>query len=152
MKQHAGPSCDEHLLVYEISFVPIRSTDQSDAFTQPNSDSTVNTSPQITHISGLRLLQPQQNSATCITGRPLCFQITDHEMSHTVDSEQAAMAEALSYRSLGAATRNPFVLSLDVGTTTMRCHVYDKRARIVGSGFKKVRETHSFQWTGVKIP
>ena len=52
--------------------------------------------------------------------------------------EQAKMAEALSFRTLGSTTENPYVLALDVGTTTVRCHIYDKHAQIKGSGSRKV--------------
>ena len=55
--------------------------------------------------------------------------------SHT---EQYKMAEALSYRTLGSSVENPYVLALDVGTTTIRCHVFDKSAKIKGTGIRKV--------------
>ena len=52
--------------------------------------------------------------------------------------QQGKMAEALLYRTLGSTAENPYVLALDVGTTTVRCHVYDKHAQIKGSGLRKV--------------
>ena len=60
-------------------------------------------------------------------------------------SEQAKMAEALSFRVLGSSVENPYVLALDVGTTTIRCHVFDKYAQIKGTGSRKVSFAHFCQ-------
>ncbi len=54
------------------------------------------------------------------------------------EEDQKKMAEGLSWKSLGSFVENPYVLALDVGTTTIRCHIYDKHAQIKGSGFRKV--------------
>ncbi len=54
------------------------------------------------------------------------------------DLDQIKMAEGLSWKAVGSCAENPFVLALDVGTTTIRCHIYDKHAHIKGSGFRKV--------------
>lgn len=39
-------------------------------------------------------------------------------------------------------TKESFILSVDVGTTSIRCHVYDKEARIRGSCTSKVLYLH----------
>ncbi|KAB5514973.1 hypothetical protein PHYPO_G00248930 [Pangasianodon hypophthalmus] len=38
----------------------------------------------------------------------------------------------------GWTKRESFILSVDVGTTSVRCHVYDKHANIRGSCSRKV--------------
>ncbi len=62
----------------------------------------------------------------------------------------------------GFSKRETFILSVDVGTTSIRCHVYDKSAsirgscstkvnesRIVCSAFQRVKSDRSFLFTGV---
>ena len=53
------------------------------------------------------------------------------------------MAEATSLQPRGSAAesnndKKMYILALDVGTTSVRAHIYDKQANILGVGIRKV--------------
>lgn len=51
------------------------------------------------------------------------------------------MSNKKNIEGVGSSVNQPdsvYILSLDVGTTTIRAHVYDSEVKIVGTGSRKV--------------
>lgn len=55
-----------------------------------------------------------------------------------MSGQQAGAEQRREERSAPASSPSRFVLGLDVGSTVIRCHVYDRTARVRGSSAQKV--------------
>lgn len=55
-----------------------------------------------------------------------------------MSGQQAGAGQRREERSAPTSSPSRFVLGLDVGSTVIRCHVYDRTARVRGSSAQKV--------------
>lgn len=59
-----------------------------------------------------------------------------------MSGQQAGAEQRREERSAPASSPSRFVLGLDVGSTVIRCHVYDRTARVRGSSAQKVENVY----------